>query len=179
MGHRTPLFDTHVAAGGKIVDFGGWDMPIHYGSQLEEHHQVRTDAGMFDVSHMTVVDVRGADATAYLRRLLANDVDRIPAGKALYSGMLNESGGVIDDLIVYKRADDYRLVVRSNYPYRIVYSRFVGTHAEYDRIYVEEVLAWARSRRFGAKLTTTPPSPASTRSWMPKPVRWRAKNSMC
>lgn len=111
MGHRTPLFDTHVAAGGKIVDFGGWDMPIHYGSQLEEHHQVRGDAGMFDVSHMTVVDVQGADATAYLRRLLANDVDRIAAGKALYSGMLNERGGVIDDLIVYKRADDYRLVV--------------------------------------------------------------------
>jgi glycine cleavage system T protein (aminomethyltransferase) len=111
MGHQTPLYDVHVAAGGKIVDFGGWDMPIHYGSQLEEHHIVRRAAGMFDVSHMTVVDVRGAGATDYLLRLLANDVTRIPAGKALYSGMLNEAGGVIDDLIVYRRNDDYRLVV--------------------------------------------------------------------
>jgi len=111
MGHRTPLHDTHIAAGGKMVDFGGWDMPIHYGSQLEEHHQVRRDAGMFDVSHMTVVDVLGAGARDYLRHLLANDVDRIPAGKALYSGMLNDAGGVIDDLIVYKRDNDYRLVV--------------------------------------------------------------------
>ncbi|MDF1782199.1 MAG: glycine cleavage system aminomethyltransferase GcvT [Alcanivoracaceae bacterium] len=111
MGHRTPLYDTHVAANGKIVDFGGWDMPIHYGSQLEEHHQVRRDAGMFDVSHMTVVDVSGAGAEAYLRHLLANDVARIPVGKALYSGMLNENGGVIDDLIVYRRDNDFRLVV--------------------------------------------------------------------
>ena len=111
MGHRTPLYDTHVAAGGKMVDFGGWDMPIHYGSQLEEHHQVRRDAGMFDVSHMTVVDVSGAEAGAYLRHLLANDVERIPAGKALYSGMLNEAGGVIDDLIVYKREQDFCVVV--------------------------------------------------------------------
>lgn len=94
-----------------MVDFGGWDMPIHYGSQLDEHHQVRSDAGMFDVSHMTVVDVQGADATTYLRLLLANDVTRIEPGRALYSGMLNEAGGVIDDLIVYRRANDYRLVV--------------------------------------------------------------------
>ena len=111
MGQRTPLYDTHVAAGGKMVDFGGWDMPINYGSQIEEHHQVRGDAGMFDVSHMTVVDVHGKGARDYLRHLLANDVDRIPAGKALYSGMLNEQGGVIDDLIVYRRDNDYRLVV--------------------------------------------------------------------
>lgn len=111
MGHQTPLYDVHVAAGGKIVDFGGWDMPIHYGSQLEEHHQVRRAAGMFDVSHMTVVDVQGADATAYLQHLLANDVTRVPVGKALYSGMLNEAGGVIDDLIVYRREQGFRLVV--------------------------------------------------------------------
>jgi aminomethyltransferase len=111
MGHRTPLYDAHLAAGGKMVDFGGWDMPIHYGSQLEEHHQVRRSAGMFDVSHMTVVDVSGAGARDYLRRLLANDVDRIEPGRALYSGMLNEHGGVVDDLIVYRRPADYRLVV--------------------------------------------------------------------
>lgn len=111
MGHRTPLYDAHLAAGGKLVDFGGWDMPIHYGSQLDEHHQVRRAAGMFDVSHMTVVDVAGAAARDYLRYLLANDVDRIVTGQALYSAMLNEQGGVIDDLIVYRRAADYRLVV--------------------------------------------------------------------
>ncbi|PKM21616.1 MAG: glycine cleavage system protein T [Gammaproteobacteria bacterium HGW-Gammaproteobacteria-14] len=111
MGHRTPLYDAHLAANGKMVDFGGWDMPIHYGSQLEEHHQVRRHAGMFDVSHMTVVDVAGSGARDYLRRLLANDVDRIESGRALYSGMLNAQGGVVDDLIVYRRAADYRLVV--------------------------------------------------------------------
>lgn len=111
MGHRTPLYDAHLAAGGKMVDFGGWDMPIHYGSQLDEHHQVRREAGMFDVSHMTVVDVAGAGARDYLRHLLANDVDRLTVGRALYSGMLNANGGVVDDLIVYRRANDYRLVV--------------------------------------------------------------------
>ncbi|MFY0639440.1 MAG: glycine cleavage system aminomethyltransferase GcvT [Bermanella sp.] len=114
MGQRTALYDAHLAAGAKIVDFGGWDMPIHYGSQIQEHNVVREDAGMFDVSHMTVVDITGTDATAYLQYLLANDVAKLKAeGKALYSGMLNEKGGVIDDLIVY-RADalgGYRVVV--------------------------------------------------------------------
>lgn len=111
MANRTPLYDAHLAAGGKMVDFGGWDMPVHYGSQLDEHHQVRQDAGMFDVSHMTVVDIQGADANAYLRHLLANDVNRIEAGRALYTAMLNEAGGVLDDLIVYRRESDFRLVV--------------------------------------------------------------------
>jgi aminomethyltransferase len=113
MGNRTPLYDTHVAMGGKMVDFGGWDMPLHYGSQLDEHHKVRRDAGMFDVSHMTVVDVDGEDATDYLRKLLANDVTKLAGspGKALYTGMLNEQGGVIDDLIVYLRDPGYRVVV--------------------------------------------------------------------
>ena len=114
MGLRTALYDAHLAADAKIVDFGGWDMPIHYGSQLKEHNMVREDAGMFDVSHMTVVDVTGTDATAYLQYLLANDVAKLKTdGKALYSGMLNEKGGVIDDLIVY-RADflkGFRVVV--------------------------------------------------------------------
>ena len=114
MGQRTALYDAHIASDAKIVDFGGWDMPIHYGSQLKEHNLVREDAGMFDVSHMTVVDVTGTDATAYLQYLLANDVAKLAEeGKALYSGMLNEQGCVIDDLIVY-RADalsGYRVVV--------------------------------------------------------------------
>jgi aminomethyltransferase len=103
MGFKTALYATHQAMGGKLVDFGGWDMPLHYGSQIEEHNYVRTASGMFDVSHMTVVDVKGEDAKAYLQYLLANDVTKIEAipGKALYSGMLNPEGGVIDDLIVY------------------------------------------------------------------------------
>lgn len=112
---KTPLFDQHAAAGARIVDFGGWDMPLHYGSQIEEHHVVRRDAGAFDVSHMTVVDVQGPGARAWLRRLLANDVARLQVeGKALYTCMLNPDGGVIDDLIVYYRSpDDYRLVLNA------------------------------------------------------------------
>lgn len=114
MALRTPLYDQHLAAGAKMVDFGGWDMPINYGSQLEEHHQVRRAVGMFDVSHMTVVDVNGSEAQAYLQYLLANDVARLKTpGKALYSGMLNEQGGVIDDLIVYLAGDGYRVVVNA------------------------------------------------------------------
>ncbi|MEP9320183.1 glycine cleavage system aminomethyltransferase GcvT [Pseudomonas sp. LABIM340] len=115
MGQRTPLYDLHVALGAKIVDFGGWDMPLHYGSQVEEHHQVRRDCGVFDVSHMTVVDVTGPQAKEYLQRLLANDVERLQVpGKALYSGMLNERGGVVDDLIVYLGVYGYRVVVNAS-----------------------------------------------------------------
>ncbi|QII98756.1 glycine cleavage system aminomethyltransferase GcvT [Stutzerimonas balearica] len=114
MGQRTPLYDQHLALGAKMVDFGGWDMPLHYGSQVEEHHQVRRDCGVFDVSHMTVVDVAGAQAADYLRRLLANDVARLQSvGKALYTAMLNERGGVVDDLIVYLTDWGYRLVVNA------------------------------------------------------------------
>lgn len=113
MGNKTALYDLHLKSNAKMVDFGGWDMPIHYGSQIEEHHEVRRNVGMFDVSHMTIVDVTGADAKAYLQKLLANDVDKLKSeGRALYSGMLNDEGGVIDDLIVYRLADGcYRLVV--------------------------------------------------------------------
>ncbi len=115
MGNRTPLYEAHVAMGAKIVDFAGWEMPINYGSQIEEHHQVRRDAGMFDVSHMCVVDLRGARVVDFLRYLLANDVARLTqAGKAIYSCMLNERGGVIDDLIVYYMDPSwYRMVVNA------------------------------------------------------------------
>ena len=112
MAHRTPLYQTHLNAGAKMVDFGGWDMPINYGSQIEEHNAVRGDAGMFDVSHMTVVDVNGTESKAFLQKLLANDVAKLKSPcKALYTGMLNPEGGVIDDLIVYNMEDGYRLVV--------------------------------------------------------------------
>ena len=115
MGQRTPLYQQHVALGAKIVDFGGWDMPLHYGSQVDEHHAVRQRAGAFDVSHMTVVDITGADARRFLRYLFANDVAKLTfAGKALYSCMLNENGGVVDDLIVYFFTDThYRVVMNA------------------------------------------------------------------
>jgi aminomethyltransferase len=114
MGSRTPLFDAHRAAGAKMVDFGGWDMPLNYGSQLQEHHAVRSDAGVFDVSHMTVIDVTGPGTRAFLRYCLANDVDRLEAmGRALYAVLLNASAGIVDDLIVYRRNGDFRLVVNA------------------------------------------------------------------
>lgn len=112
MGRQTSLYQKHLDAAAKMVDFAGWDMPINYGSQIEEHNQVRNHAGIFDVSHMTVVDISGVDAEAYLRYLLANDVAKLDAtGRALYSAMLNPDGGVIDDLIVYRMSFGYRLVV--------------------------------------------------------------------
>ncbi|MDG4549465.1 MAG: glycine cleavage system aminomethyltransferase GcvT [Candidatus Contendobacter sp.] len=115
MAKRTPLYARHAALGARLVDFGGWDMPLHYGSQLDEHHRVRRAAGLFDVSHMTIVDFADpAPTRTLLRHLLANDVARLYPGKALYTCMLNEAGGVIDDLIVYDRgAAGYRLVLNA------------------------------------------------------------------
>ena len=113
---RTSLYESHVASGAKMVDFGGWEMPLHYGSQIDEHHAVRKAAGMFDVSHMCAVDVSGAVPKSFFRRLIANDISKLKTpGKALYSAMLNTSGGVIDDLIVYWRGgDNYRVVVNAS-----------------------------------------------------------------
>ncbi len=115
MGSKTPLYDKHVEAGARIVDFGGWDMPLHYGSQKEEHHAVRTNAGLFDVSHMTIVDLKGERVREFLRFLVANDVAKLQdAGKALYTSMLDEDGGVIDDLIIYFMTESwFRLVVNA------------------------------------------------------------------
>ncbi|MBS0365093.1 MAG: glycine cleavage system aminomethyltransferase GcvT [Proteobacteria bacterium] len=118
MGRRTPLFALHESLGARIVDFGGWDMPVQYTSQIAEHHAVRRAAGVFDVSHMCVVDLAGERSGELLRHLLANDVARLQTpGKALYSCMLNESGGVIDDLIVYRDPGvpgvAYRMVVNA------------------------------------------------------------------
>lgn len=136
MGQRTPLFDLHLALGAKMVDFGGWDMPLHYGSQVEEHHQVRRDCGVFDVSHMRVIDVTGSQAKAWLRYLLANDVGRLQeSGRALYSAMLDDEAGIIDDLLVYLTPAGYRLVVNA------------ATGAK--------DLAWMRSRQAGFEVTIT------------------------
>lgn len=135
----TPLHSAHRAAGAKMVDFGGWDMPVNYGSQIEEHHAVRTDVGMFDVSHMCVVDLEGVNVRAFLRGLLANNVDKLQAaGKALYACMLNPQGFVIDDLIVYFFNEHwFRLVVNA------------GT--------AEKDIAWiaARNAATGSGLTIT------------------------
>lgn len=134
MGKRTPLYDCHLKANAKMVDFAGWDMPLHYGSQINEHKIVRENAGLFDVSHMTIVDLHGQDVAPYLRRLVANNIDRLAPGKALYTCMLNEKGGVIDDLIVYKMDDTfYRLVVNS------------GTH--------DKDLAWMQKQMQGYTFT--------------------------
>jgi aminomethyltransferase len=138
MSKQTVLYNVHQEMGAKLVPFGGWDMPLHYGSQLEEHHQVRRDAGMFDVSHMTVVDIKGDDVRVFLRNLLANDVKKLKKqGKALYTCMLNEAGGVVDDLIVYYLDDRwYRLVVNA------------GT--------TEKDLDWLAQRSGGYDVTITP-----------------------
>ena len=135
---QTPLNAAHRAMGAKMVDFGGWDMPVNYGSQIEEHHQVRSDAGMFDVCHMLVVDVKGTDVRGFLRGLVANNVDKLKVpGKALYSCMLNPQGGVIDDLIIYFLTEDwFRIVVNA------------GT--------ADKDLAWMQQQAEGKGLTITP-----------------------
>lgn len=136
---RTPLFAAHQRAGAKLVDFGGWEMPLHYGSQIDEHHAVRRHVGMFDVSHMRAVEVEGPDAAAFLRHALANNIDKLTTpGRALYSCLLNVDGGVIDDLLVYYLTPThYRLIVNA------------GT--------AEKDLAWLQSSRvlagFAVKLT--------------------------
>jgi aminomethyltransferase len=115
VGRHTPLYELHQAAGARIVDFGGWDMPLAYASQIAEHHAVRRLAGVFDVSHMCIIDLSGARTREFLKFLIANDVDKLTRrGKALYACMLNESGGVLDDLIVYFLSDSwFRLVVNA------------------------------------------------------------------
>ena len=132
---QTPLAAAHIQAGARMVDFGGWDMPLAYGSQIEEHHAVRQDAGMFDVSHMHNVDVTGPQARAFLRRLVANDVDRLTrVGRALYACMLNPQGGVIDDLIIYFLAEDrWRVVVNAaTAPRDLAWMRRVAQAGGYD-----------------------------------------------
>ena len=114
MADKTPLFGAHVAAGGKMVDFAGWMMPVNYGSQIDEHTAVRKGAGMFDVSHMTIVDIDGPDAEAFLRKVIANDVAVLAEYQALYGAALNAHGGVLDDLIVYRLPKGYRCVVNAS-----------------------------------------------------------------
>ena len=115
MPRQSPLYKEHAKAKAYFVDFAGWEMPLHYGSQIEEHHQIRRKVGIFDVSHMGVIDIEGEKATPFLRYLLANDVEKLTEPRrALYTCMLNHSGGILDDLIVYRLASFYyRLVVNA------------------------------------------------------------------
>ena len=126
---RTPLFDAHIARSAKMTDFAGWAMPIRYGSQIDEHHAVRASAGMFDVSHMTVVDFDGTGALALLRRIVANDAGKLQTtGTALYGVLLNAAGGIVDDVIVYRRAGGYRVV--SNAATRDAVILWYAAHAD-------------------------------------------------
>lgn len=135
---RTPLYEAHIEARARMVDFGGWEMPINYGSQIEEHHSVRQAVGMFDVSHMTVVDLKGEQARPFLAHLLANDVDKLQLpGKALYSCMLNEQGGVIDDLITYFM-DEYWFRVVVNASTRDKDLAWLNLQAEHFSVEVQE-----------------------------------------
>lgn len=115
MSKQTPLYQQHIDLNGQMVDFAGWQLPARYQGLMEEHHAVRQTAGLFDVSHMTIVDIQGNQAAAFLRRLVANNIDKLTTpGKALYTCMLNEQGGILDDLIVYHFANnDYRIVVNA------------------------------------------------------------------
>ena len=134
---RTPLFDTHLAAGAKMAGFAGWAMPIRYGSQIDEHHAVRNHAGMFDVSHMTIVDIEGTSTLEFLRHLVANDAGKLKsAGGGLYGVLLNEAGGIIDDVIVYRRDRGYRVV--SNAATRdAVMDWYKGRADRFDTVLVE------------------------------------------
>jgi aminomethyltransferase len=137
MAQRTPLFDRHLAAGARMVDFAGWDMPLHYGSQIDEHHAVRRAAGVFDVSHMLVIDLHGAGTRALLRRLLANNIDKLLVhGRALYSCLLRPDGGVLDDLIAYFLDEsNFRLVVNAGTASKDL--AWISGHATADGVRVE------------------------------------------
>ena len=124
---RTPLYDAHVAAGARLTDFAGYSMPLHYGSQLAEHRAVRGSAGMFDVSHMAVIDLEGTGACDFLASVMSNDPHKAAPGRAVYTMLLNEAGGVVDDVIVYGRENGYRVV--SNAATRDKVWAWLGRHA--------------------------------------------------
>jgi aminomethyltransferase len=133
---RTPLRDFHAAHGGRLVDFAGWEMPVQYRSILEEHKAVRRTAGLFDVSHMGEVDVRGPEAGRFLNHLVTNDVAKLFPGRVLYSPMCYPEGGVVDDLLVYMRgADDYFLCINAGN--------------------IEKDLAWIRGQAAAFQVTVT------------------------
>src|SRR3954468_9534073 len=108
---RTALYDRHEAAGAKLVPFAGWEMPVQYAGIRDEHQAVRTDVGVFDVSHMGQIETRGRDAAGLLQRLLSNEVRKIPEGGAQYSVLCREDGGILDDLFTYRLAERHFLTI--------------------------------------------------------------------
>lgn len=111
---HTPLYESHLEAGARMVDFAGWEMPVQYSGVMEEHRAVRTAAGLFDVSHMGEISVRGTGAEAFLQKLTPNDVSKLTPGRAHYSGLLNENAGYLDDLLIYRLdPDDFLVVVNA------------------------------------------------------------------
>lgn len=157
MAKQTALYSEHVAAGGKMVDFAGWSMPVNYGSQMQEHTAVRTAAGMFDVSHMTIIDVTGDDGEAFLRRLVANDVAKLAEFEALYGALLNDAGGVLDDLIVYRLDRGFRCVVNASTRDKVL--AWFAQHALPQMDYVEQdlVMIAVQGPEAIAKLSTVMP----------------------
>src|SRR5256885_17246352 len=108
---RTPLYERHVALGARLVPFAGWEMPVQYEGVIPEHRAVRTDAGVFDVSHMGELELDGSHARELLKAALSNDLDRIGPGQAQYTLLTNEQGGIVDDLIVYEREPERFLLI--------------------------------------------------------------------
>nr|WP_263325744.1 glycine cleavage system aminomethyltransferase GcvT [Neobacillus sp. Marseille-Q6967] len=108
---RTPLFEVYKEYGGKTIDFGGWELPVQFSSIKEEHEAVRTKAGLFDVSHMGEIEVKGKDSLRYLQKMMTNDISKIKNGGAQYTAMCYENGGTVDDLLVYKIEEDHYLLV--------------------------------------------------------------------
>ena len=141
---KTALYDVHVRAGGKMVDFSGWSLPIHYGSQIKEHHAVRNGAGLFDVSHMGEVTVRGPGAFEGLQYVITNDLSKLEDGGALYTTMCQEDGGIVDDLIIYRLGqDDYFICVNAGRREEDV-AHFHQHLADFDCVVEDCSDAWAQ-----------------------------------
>lgn len=135
MGLHTPMYDMHLALGAKMIDFNGWDMPLHYGSQVDEHHHVREECGVFDVSHMCITDITGPDAEAFLRLVLSNDVAKLQPNTGHYSAMLTEHGGVVDDLVAFRTESGFRLI--TNARTRETANQWLKQHAQGFNVSIE------------------------------------------
>lgn len=137
MGQPTPLHDVHIALGAKMIERDGWNMPLHYGDQVDEHHQVRTACGVFDVSHLCVLDVGGSAAQAWLSLHLSNDVGRLAQpGQAQYSLLLSETGGILADVLVYRLTTGFRLITDPACKTQLLDA--LHTHPDTDTLHVTE-----------------------------------------
>jgi aminomethyltransferase len=140
---RTPLYDRHVAAGARLVPFAGWEMPVQYAGISEEHRAVRSNAGIFDVSHMGEIETSGPGAGALLQRLLSNDVEKLAVGGAQYSVLCREDGGVLDDLFTYRLGDDRYLTVTNAANHAKDLAWFREHAGDYDALIEDKLADWA------------------------------------